>query len=221
MERTTAGTCNRHTIRLFTHSQEVLSEPLSLRYPLALVERGTDPQQLREVLETLADREEQLLVSLTSATLYQDNWSNLLGQALARHLNLAQSQRDHLITALHEAQVNALVHGNLELQSGFTDAEGLFRHYERIQQRLAQPSYARRRVETACNWNNEHVQIAVSDQGSGFDLWYAQADEHQVSGRGLMLITQLSDHVVIDQDGRRILMQFRLDGAAPESSNRP
>jgi anti-sigma regulatory factor (Ser/Thr protein kinase) len=195
-------------LRLFDRLAGVFDEFIPLKQPLAVVERGDDARCLIAVLRSLMNRDERLLVSLTSPTAYHQPCAIPLINSIALCLGLTETQRNRMSTALHEALVNAVVHGNLELHSEFQNSDTLFCHYERIEETLSQAPYIRRRVEIACDWSSHYVAIAVTDEGPGFDFEAEPLSKQSISGRGLSLIASLTDDVMIDQGGRRILMNF-------------
>ncbi len=113
-------------------------------------------------------------------------------------------------TALHEAFVNAVEHGNLELHSDLrNDPNGA---YQRLgNQRRRQKPYCERKVWVHANLTREAVRITIRDQGPGFDpsrLPDPTVPENigKISGRGLLLIRTFMDDVRFNETGNEITL---------------
>jgi CheY-like chemotaxis protein len=119
-------------------------------------------------------------------------------------------------TALHEAFVNAIEHGNLELDSELrNDPEGA---YQRLaMQRRQLPPYRDRLVHVWAKLSGESASITLRDQGPGFDpssLPDPTDPENigKISGRGLLLIRTFMDDVRFNESGNEItLVKLRTD----------
>ena len=113
-------------------------------------------------------------------------------------------------TALHEAFVNAIEHGNLELDSDLrNDPNGA---YQRLgNQRRREKPYCKRKVKVRANLTREEVRITIRDQGRGFDpsrLPDPTVPENigKISGRGLLLIRTFMDDVRFNKSGNEITL---------------
>lgn len=157
-----------------------------------------------------------LYLGLSSASAYGLEPARFFCEALGRRLGLADEQRMNIDLALHEAVVNALTHGSLELSSsGRQTVEDFMQFCQAITDRLADPHYATRRVEIIAGWTDEILTIAVTDEGPGYDFKAINSsglgdddDPGRKSGRGLGLIRDLSAGLDISHDGRRLTMRF-------------
>ena len=80
------------------------------------------------------------------------------------------SDRDRLQIgmALDEALVNAMHHGNLEVDSSYREGDGS-EYYELIRLRQQQEPWGSRRVKVEYEFSEEHICIQISDEGEGFD----------------------------------------------------
>jgi CheY-like chemotaxis protein/anti-sigma regulatory factor (Ser/Thr protein kinase) len=113
-------------------------------------------------------------------------------------------------TALHEAFVNAIEHGNLELDSDLrNDPDGA---YQRLadQRRNALP-YSNRLVHVQARLTGEEAAITLTDEGPGFDpsrLPDPTDPENigKISGRGLLLIRTFMDEVRFNETGNEITL---------------
>ena len=122
------------------------------------------------------------------------------------------SSRDRLQIgmALDEALVNAMHHGNLEVDSSLKE-EDSDRYYETVQQRRQQEPYCKRRVRVEAEFSDQHICVQISDEGPGFNPRDVpdpceEANLHRVSGRGLFLIRSFMDQTAHNQLGNQITM---------------
>jgi len=122
------------------------------------------------------------------------------------------SNRDRLQIgmALDEALVNAMHHGNLEVESVLKRVDEVD-YYNLIEKRLAEEPYCSRRVNIEVEYSDEHICIQVSDEGPGFDPAgipdpTAPENLHQISGRGIFLIRNFMDQVAHNRVGNQITM---------------
>lgn len=122
---------------------------------------------------------------------------------------------DVIAMAFHEALVNALEHGNLELDSGlkaelFTndDPYGSLRS-----ERMADPHYAGRLIEVRLAMDTERFELEISDEGQGFSgkvlNFPKDSDMVPNCGRGLPLISLVMDEVHFNEKGNQIRMVLR------------
>lgn len=144
--------------------------------------------------------------------------------SLVRHLTdrlvpmgfASTSNLDVIAMAFHEALVNALEHGNLELDSSLKgdlfakeDPYGLLRD-----QRMADPIYAGRLIEVRLAMDTERFEVEISDEGAGFDaskLSPLRGDSEMAPhcGRGLPLIMLVMDEVHFSDKGNQIRLVLR------------
>lgn len=122
---------------------------------------------------------------------------------------------DHRMSvALHEALVNAIHHGNLELSSELRDREdGLY--YQLAKQRAAEEPYDSRHVHVTITATPTERRFVVRDEGPGFDPAtpsYDPEDPEQLMrthGRGLFLIRTFMDEVSFNDQGNEITLVQR------------
>jgi CheY-like chemotaxis protein/anti-sigma regulatory factor (Ser/Thr protein kinase) len=125
--------------------------------------------------------------------------------------------------ALREALVNAVEHGNLEVESELreTNPES---YYDLVEERSRTEPYCRRRVRVAVRKSRSQTVFEVCDEGRGYDPSVLPdptdpANLEKVSGRGLLLIRTFMDEVSHDQGGRQLTMVKRADTVlAPEAA---
>jgi DNA-binding response OmpR family regulator len=126
------------------------------------------------------------------------------------------SNLDVIAMAFHEALVNALEHGNLELDSTLKgDLLAAEDPYTQLRsQRLADPAYAARLVEVRLAMDTERFELEISDEGAGFDAGDLsglppESDMAPHCGRGLPLIFMVMDEVHFNEKGNQIRMVLR------------
>ena len=125
----------------------------------------------------------------------------------------AWSDRDRLQIgmALDEALVNAMHHGNLEVDSKLRESENESQYYDLIRSRLNETPFCHRRVRVEAEFSDQHICVQISDDGQGFnpgEIPDPTADENlnNLSGRGLFLIRSFMDQVAHNLAGNQITM---------------
>ena len=115
--------------------------------------------------------------------------------------------------AIDEALVNAMYHGNLEVDSKLReDDHSAF--FELIRERSSRQPYADRRVYVQSSFTPEEFRIVIRDEGRGFDPASLPdpADPENLQrthGRGLLLIRSFMDEVKHNAVGNEITMVKR------------
>lgn len=115
--------------------------------------------------------------------------------------------------ALHEALTNAILHGNLELDSSLRETDEKA-YYRLSQERRSQAPYVDRRVNVITRFTRAEMTFRVIDEGPGFDPNTLPdptdpSNLGKVSGRGLLLIQTFMDRVQHNERGNEILMAKR------------
>jgi anti-sigma regulatory factor (Ser/Thr protein kinase) len=129
---------------------------------------------------------------------------------LARLRPCDETTQTRLGIALHEALVNAIDHGNLELSSDLREQDDRTYH-ELAQQRRNLPPYKGRRVFVTIRVTRHEARYTVRDEGPGFDPSGLPdptdpANLERVFGRGLLLIRTFMDEVRHNETGNEITM---------------
>jgi CheY-like chemotaxis protein/anti-sigma regulatory factor (Ser/Thr protein kinase) len=167
-----------------------------------------------------SDRERKQVMGLLrqSESYYVLGYEPVATRALVNHLLDGLSQMDicgesdrlRVGTALGEALVNAIDHGNLELESSLRQENGS--KYRLLgNDRAVQPPYRDRRVHVKATMTSEEATFVIRDEGPGFDphgLPDPTDPENltKPSGRGVMLIRTFMDNVGFNADGNEITM---------------
>jgi anti-sigma regulatory factor (Ser/Thr protein kinase) len=200
-------------------TEETLAEAFSPRTRLAaeLIPASGFPDH--EHLAACASCRHMLLIS--SATAFSVPVPRIIASLLRRTTPAAEGVLQSVEFALHEAMANAVLHGNFGLPSMPTaETSALEKYVRMLDERLAEPQFALRRLRLTVDWNASELRIAVRDSGDGFchpDTWETAAEPlvGSPSGRGIALMQSLVDNLEFSDGGREVTLIFRLDRAEP------
>lgn len=114
-------------------------------------------------------------------------------------------------TSLHEALVNAIEHGNLEVPSELRARDDRRHYVELVDKRRHEPPYCHRRVHVFAKFSTAQATYMIRDEGPGFDpsLLPDPTDPRNLdseSGRGVLLIRTFMDDVRFNATGNEITM---------------
>lgn len=186
------------------------------------------PDELVEVVDNVlsvarADRRHgRLLDCLTEAEwrFKIDNDTTLIPplvdqvrQDLARMDLCDDASLTRLGIALHEAIMNAVHHGNLELDSGLREDDERV-YFQLAQERRQLAPYSQRHVTVDVKMNRDQATYIVRDDGPGFDPSRLPdptdpVNLGRVSGRGLLLVRTFMDAMTHNERGNEITMVKR------------
>lgn len=146
-------------------------------------------------------------LSLRSDTTYSSEAAPLFARTVLIRLLNAESDDFGLEFVVQEMVANAVLHGNLQV--GGVDAQGadgLITFAGRIEAALAQSALASRRVQISASLVGDRLELAVEDDGDGFD----QTTPHPNSRRphGLSLLESMVNDLRIEEGGRRTVAVF-------------
>jgi FixJ family two-component response regulator/anti-sigma regulatory factor (Ser/Thr protein kinase) len=122
---------------------------------------------------------------------------------------------DVIAMAYHEALVNALEHGNLEMDSSLkSDLFSVKDSYSTLlQERRQDPEYATRPIEVFLEATPERYEVVITDGGKGFDARKVSrvSDETlaRQCGRGLAMIHMVMDEVSHNEKGNQIRLVLK------------
>jgi serine/threonine-protein kinase RsbW len=108
---------------------------------------------------------------------------------LSTELNLSDEIYGNVMVATMEATNNAIIHGN--------------------------NSDPKKNVKIQIQLEEKELKVHVEDQGIGFD--YANVPDptspenlEKINGRGIFLMEHLSDEIIYQEEGRIVVLKFRL-----------
>jgi anti-sigma regulatory factor (Ser/Thr protein kinase) len=137
----------------------------------------------------------------------------VFSEAVNARLGLPRDLHDRLRTALQEAVMNAMYHGNLGLHSGLRDGlNGIAEAHATIELLLRRPAIARRPIRVDAIWNATVLRVTVRDDGEGFTK--PELSEHPRReghhGRGLLVLDAFCDRVAVTRGGTTVKLGFQL-----------
>ena len=186
------------------------------------VERIIDAQAMEESIGdfiSITNKEElpnSFSFLLTCPVIYRCDVARIFVKALNQRLKLTPERSAGIHLALHEAIVNGLIHGNLDIGSEYRQSARLFVEYGRIlSERLQNPAYARKSLSLSAAWDNSKLRIKIRDEGAGYVIRDNFANRsltavRNKTGRGLLFIAGIADSCTIDDFGREMNLTFGL-----------
>jgi len=167
-----------------------------------------DIDHLRGMLKSTGPT--SLVMSLTSQTAFKRQMARQYSQFLSARVTLSEKAETELAIVLQEAVANAILHGNLEVESAAFQSglDGLQDQYDLVEERLADPVRASRRVGLSTHWTSEKIVMEVVNEGPGYEPRPRTPTPSDAPRRGMSLIESLTEEMVIDQNGRRITFKI-------------
>lgn len=180
-----------------------------LAFVLDQIHRVTEEAaDARILLELVEGRETRISMGSESALI--SKIVAFLGRELVNHYPGFVLPLTEIKLGLSEALSNAQEHGNLEITSeekseALESSEGIF---GLINQRLADPRLAARKIHLAAEYGSTRVRYRIRDEGRGFDpevvVQRGVADTSALHGRGITLIRHYMDEVSWNETGNEI-----------------
>lgn len=177
--------------------------------PAIFVEKGLiEP----DWLETFAEGEDKHVLAMSSRTASANGVSRAVTFGIGRHLNISKDVGERVQTALQEAIVNAVAHGNLALSSQIRrDLPGCEQFERMIAERLKVSVYAALPLAISVTAGPDAIDISVKDSGAGYSIRESfVTSDASLFGRGLKIIGAMADSVMTRDGGRQISMRFVL-----------
>lgn len=144
-------------------------------------------------------RDDMLVLDMTTRSALRLNVTKVFLDALGERLHLPVDLWLRILTVANEFVMNAVLHGNLELDSSLRQSfDGMMKLQEIIETRLADRSIAARAVRLEVCWTSGMIYLLVGDSGRGFDWSVRCANKvgaPRGSGRGLGIVEALSSSV--------------------------
>jgi len=151
-----------------------------------------------------------LVVSTRSA--YRHSIVKAFIAAMQNRTSLSEDLRIRIYSAVQEALMNAVLHGNLKIDPNLRDSlDGLLAAHEAIEAKLNTPEVGRARIRMEAIWNASTLHVVIRDSGDGYDGAEERRDTGDAaSGRGLAILQAFSDRVAILNGGTTVKLEFQL-----------
>ena len=186
---------------------DILGFPLNCYVELGQAEHL--PAELAEL-----SRDNDLVIALTSKRAFDLPIGKLFTIAMSARYHqaglTAQAVPLTMELAVHEAYSNGLIHGNLEIGSELrNDLQAYDTFTRQLENRLNDPTYGGRYILLAGKISKEHITVTIHDQGKGYTKKQTSNMSDRKHGRGLGIIRDAADNLVISHGGRRISLVFQ------------
>ncbi|PDT88754.1 ATP-binding protein [Bradyrhizobium sp. Y36] len=156
-----------------------------------------------------------LLVSTRSA--YRHPIGRRFVEAIERRTAISGGLHERIDTAVQEALMNGLLHGNLNVDANARRSlESLGELHRSIASELDRLETARCMIQLDALWSRKMLYVIVRDNGDGYQRDQLPVsptpDEHssRSSGRGLSILGAVCDRVAVIEGGKTIKLGFRL-----------
>ena len=135
---------------------------------------------------------------------------NYLQQGLSAMGLCNETENTRVGVALDEALVNALHHGNLEVDSALR-RDDLNGYHQLIAERRQLSPYKERKIRVSAVFDRDRATFVVRDEGKGFDpdLLPDPTDPANLArphGRGVLLIRTFMDEVIYNDVGNEVTL---------------
>ncbi|MHC4878079.1 MAG: ATP-binding protein [Planctomycetota bacterium] len=215
-------------ILMTAHGNEEIAVTALQKGAASYVPKKNLARDLEETIATVLSvvqqerSEAEVLESLASVelTFELDNSLNKLRPLIAhmqtqmRKLGLfEEADIVRISTALQEGLVNAIEHGNLELDSALREGTGN-EYVQLAAKRRRELPYCERKVHLTASFSRDKATWTIRDEGRGFDPESLPdptdpQNLQRVSGRGLLLIRTFMDDVDFNYQANEIRMSKR------------
>lgn len=135
--------------------------------------------------------------------------AQFLAEQARIHCQFSEREEFHIFISLIEAINNAVVHGNLEVDSKLR-LDGVS-YEKRIEERRRAFPYRDRKVILTGDYSKDEVTFQIENEGPGFDASKipdptAEENLNIPSGRGLLIIRSFFDRVKFSSEGTSLTL---------------
>jgi len=164
---------------------------------------------LNSILRTLASHE--IVLNLSSRTAYGLANAERCSEMLSHRVSFPTERQPERLIAIHEAIANAVLHGNLQVDSVPLDEGilGLEKQYDDLEQKLSNPTLGDRRVEISASWSRPELTICITNEGPGYNATKRHHIPSNAPLKDMELIRSLTDHIEIEEKGRQLKLFLR------------
>jgi anti-sigma regulatory factor (Ser/Thr protein kinase) len=200
-----------YTPYYFTLPDPTLLTPILLKSNRFFLEIGA-MRTLETALDTIFAANPSFALNVTTLSAYDGAFSDHVSMALEQRFFLETTLRMSIRTCLQEALANAIIHGNLALESPKCSASSFNDFHEAITYRIAQDHFQALRICIMATCDEQYFTLRIRDQGKGFPhhALLTSPTPDALCGRGLFLIQSLANHVWIEADNKTLSMRFNL-----------
>jgi anti-sigma regulatory factor (Ser/Thr protein kinase) len=183
-----------------------------LKYPAGFFLQMGTRQRMGNDLTLLQAGDADFGLCLTTRDSYHSELAATITDALNNRFGLSRAKRTHIMTCLQEAVMNAVIHGNLCLESPEDSLDAFTRFYASVEQGVTAAATRDMRIYVQA-WNLPHaLRVCVTHEGNGrlnaMALTKTNPTLEQKTGRGLFLIQSLAEQVHTDAECRSIIFSF-------------
>ncbi len=193
-----------------------LTKPVQEDVLLSIVAKAIEHYKRHSELRDIANKHFDVKAMLKEARFKARTFGDM--RILSRFLSGFYPDPSSAIVGIYELLVNALEHGNLEID--YALKKQLIQHMNldvELHKRSCQEPYCDRWVEVGFRMEDERIVLDIEDEGPGFDVAYftdvvaRQANES--TGRGIMIAKELSfDQVDYNAKGNKVQCIKQLQG---------
>ncbi len=198
---------NESTPYFFTMPSKTMLGAVLKRAHTHFIE-ADDRRDLSAAIDYAHRKSPHFFLSISTLTAYHAPVAQKLTAALQQRFGLPQSFFMEAETCLQEALLNAVIHGNLGIDSRFQSLSGFERFCELVETRLRKPPYCHRRVQVAFWKRAGNFELHVSDEGDGFRFLSGVPENGLPHGRGLAIVREMASNVYVGDDQRTLCMFF-------------
>ena len=154
----------------------------------------------------------KLVMRLATSTALAQDVATPFAEAVLERMGTSGKLADRMAMALQEAIGNAVLHGNLELETASRGSlEGLTEFAAEMERRTADPFFSSRSVTISARWQGSDALIWVDDCGKGFQAPPPRGLSLSASGgNGIAMIRACAQSVTFRRGGRRVRMEFQI-----------
>lgn len=182
---------------------------LNIKKTPILLELDSSDTVAPRCIKRYSGMNDYFILSLYSRTAAKIPVAHLVLALLTQQIRISKAIHDTMVTVLHEAVLNAVIHGNCDLESNYNDKEGFLAFQEILDKRLADAAYGLKRVVIEVGFSLNHVVFCVTDEGEGnITPGTGKLGKDTPHGRGLDIIFHHCEGVSFSPEGNTIIMEI-------------